>query len=103
MAVYRSTFEAAKNNPTAMDALYRYAKMGAGQLRADDWLRASGLVYKGVRIGVIAMWEDDNTSKLLAHAKVIVHGKGEFEHKELYINFPSDHFKAKVLLVTGGA
>lgn len=73
----------------------------AGNKRIQNWLLEMKLVGK-VRVGVIGVMVDDG-KQLNACAKVIVPGKVTFMHEELYTNFPSDHFKTKVLLVTGGA
>lgn len=83
------------------DAMVRMCVMDAGAKRAEAWLRESGL-YNKCRIGVVGMFNDDHM-RLDAVAKVVLVGTGQsFMHRELYIQFPSDHFKAKVLLVTGG-
>jgi len=102
MAVTRTAWEQAKNNPMQMRMLWQYASMEAGQKRVDAWLQEAGL-YDTVNVGVVAIWSDDGEG-LVARAKVIVKGCGSsFEHEEYpYLGFPSEHFKAKVLLVTGG-
>ena len=81
------------------DAMANLSMLEAGTQRAKEWLREAGLVGRAV-IGVVGVMNDSNT-RLDAWAKVIVPGKGSFEHRELYITFPSDHFKTKVLLACG--
>lgn len=83
------------------DALVSLAMNDAGQKRVENWLLETRLTGK-VRVGVLAVVTDCGT-KLMAYAKVVVPGKAVFIHEELYIQFPSDHFKTKILLVTGGA
>lgn len=73
----------------------------AGSLRVQSWLREANMDHT-CRIGVVAVLNTERT-RLDAWAKVIVPGGASFEHRELYITFPSDHFKTKVLLATGGA
>lgn len=84
-----------------MDAILKYSMMEAGQRRIDAWLREQGLFQK-CRVGVVGIYGDTGDF-LIARAKVIVPGVGSFEHEERpYLSFPSDHFKTKVLLATGG-
>jgi hypothetical protein len=103
MPIVRSAFEAARKNPQLMDSLITFASMENGQKKVDAWLREENL-YNKVRIGVVTIWDDFLSTQLNAWAKVIVRASdGFFEHEEPYEIFPSEHFKAKVLLVTGGA
>ena len=101
MAITREAWEQAKTNPIQLRALWQYASMEAAQKRVDAWLREVGL-YDTVNVGVVAIWSDDGQG-LIARAKVVTQNHGCFEHEEYpYLGFPSEHFKAKVLLVTGG-
>jgi len=101
MAITRSAWEQAQNNPTMMNAIWQYSAMDAGQRRTDAWLREQGIEGR-VKVGVVAVWDDLYQNTLEAWAKVIIDGKVAFEHRERpYLSFPSDHFKAKVLLIAG--
>lgn len=72
-----------------------------GSRRVQLWLREQNLHPK-VRVGVVA-YRTMIGNHVMARAKVIVPGNGGFYHEELFCDFPSDHFKTKILLVTGGA
>ncbi len=83
------------------DVMANLAITDAGSKRVEQWLRESGL-YNKCRVGVIGVIDNSRT-RLLAHCKVIVLGTQQhFFHEETYSQFPSDHFKTKVLLATGG-
>lgn len=82
------------------DAILRMVYGDAVSTRMYDWLSEQKLTGK-VRVGVVAFREND-TGKIIARAKVLVSG-GHFYHDEPYDDFPSDHFKTKIVLVTGGA
>lgn len=69
--------------------------------RIQIWLLEQRLDTK-VRVGVVAFREND-TGKIIARAKVLPMQGGHFYHDEPYDDFPSDHFKTKIVLVTGGA
>lgn len=101
MVITRTAWEQAKNKPELLASLIEFASMEAGQLRADKWLQETGLDAK-CRVGVVGIWDNFTDNKLFARARVLVGGKFAFDHEETYIMFPSDHFKTKVLLVTGG-
>ena len=81
------------------DKLVELATSDAGQNRVNQWLTAQRL-HGSCRIGVIGVLDDKN-SRLMAMAKVILPGKGNFIHEEPYIEFPSEHFKTKVILAAG--
>lgn len=102
MAVTRDAFEQARASPVMMEHLIAFSAMEGAQQLVDKWLQETGLYHK-VRIGVVAVWDDFLSMQLNAWAKVIVVSSGSFEHEEPYVDFPSDHFKTKVLLATGGA
>lgn len=105
MAITRSAWEQAQKNPIVMDAIMKYSMMEAGQRRVDTWLYEVGLYGDQGRVivGVVAIYDDNTHDGLRARARVIIDGRVAFDHEEApYLSFPSDHFKTKVLLVTGG-
>lgn len=83
-----------------VDRLFELAIHDDGTRRAERWLAENGLAGK-VRIGVVGVRDADEGVN--AFAKVVVPGAGSFTHQEPYNQFPSDHFKTKVMMVTGGA
>lgn len=89
-----------KPNSTHEDAILRMVHDTTVSQRARDWLSEQKLAAK-VRVGVVA-FRENATGKIIARAKVLVSG-GHFYHDEPYDDFPSDHFKTKIILVTGGA
>lgn len=64
-----------------------------------DLLREMKVLGK-VRCGSIVHLTDEGT--YIVKTKVIVRGE-HFYHEEPWGDFPSDHFKTRILLVTGGA
>jgi len=100
----RAKFTVSENMAMQMDAgqwdaFVKLAAMDAGQLRVDNWLREQKLTGR-CRVGVIGVLSADHQS-LMARARCILQSGGEFFHEEPYITFPSDHFKAKIMLVCG--
>lgn len=89
-----------EQNSQHEDAILRMVYDTTILRRAQQWLTEQKLAAK-VRVGVVAFREND-TGKIIARAKVLVSG-GHFYHDEPYDDFPSDHFKTKIILVTGGA
>lgn len=105
MAITRSAFEQAARNKQLVASLIEFSAMEGGQQTIDKWLRETGL-HRKVRVGVVTIVEDFSRNELTAWAKVVQDehsGGGSFEHTEPFAGFPSDHFKTKILLVTGGA
>lgn len=106
MAITRTAWEQARKNPIMMNAIMKYSMMEAGQQRVDKWLGEMGLYGDEGRVlvSVVAIWSDNERDNLVARARVIVDGKVAFDHEEApYLSFPSDHFKTKIMMVTGGA
>jgi hypothetical protein len=70
----------------------------------QKWITVQKLNDKppGVRVGAV-VYKADCGGSLTVRAKAIVPGKGAFYHEEPLAGWPSDHFKTKLLLVTGGA
>ena len=83
------------------DAILRMVYGDAVSTRMYDWLSDQKLTGK-VRVGVVA-FRENATGKIIARAKVLPYQGGYFYHDEPYDDFPSDHFKTKIILVTGGA
>lgn len=83
------------------DAILRMVYGDAVSTRMYDWLSDQKLTGK-VRVGVVAFRKMD-TGEIIARAKVLPYQGGYFYHDEPYDDFPSDHFKTKIILVTGGA
>lgn len=83
------------------DAILRMVYGDAVSTRMYDWLSEQKLTDK-VRVGVVA-FRENATGKIIARAKVLPYQGGYFYHDEPYDDFPSDHFKTKIILVTGGA
>jgi hypothetical protein len=79
--------------------LFQMSLNDAGKRRVDEWLKEAGLINRCL-VGVVAV-RDYDEKRTSAYVKVIVHGSGSFVHEEPYYSFPSDHFKTKVLLITG--
>ena len=90
-----------KPNSTHEDAILRMVYDTTVSQRARDWLSEQKLTDK-VRVGVVA-FRENATGKIIARAKVLPYQGGHFYHDEPYDDFPSDHFKTKIILVTGGA
>lgn len=74
--------------------------------RMKTWLLNERLSEK-IRVGVVVY--RNIAGELIARSKAVVITDGGncitgyFYHEEPYGEFPSDHFKTKILLVTGGA
>jgi hypothetical protein len=83
------------------DALFNMTFSEHASHVIQKWLVAEQLHNK-IRVGAVVFRPND-CGKLTVHAKAIVPGKGAFYHEELLSGWPSDHFKTKLLLVTGGA
>ncbi len=79
--------------------LYEIAFGDAGNRRLMS-LMGEMKLHGRVRVGVIGALNMAGT-ELTARCKVVVPGKGSFIHEELYVEFPSDHFKTKLLLACG--
>lgn len=94
-----SEIMAAQLTDNQFDDFVRLCMSDAAQMRVQQWLLASKI--HNCRIGVIGVV--DYTNQLLARAKVMVPSRGFFMHEEPYAEFPSSHFKTKVILATGGA
>jgi hypothetical protein len=90
-----------EQNSQHEDAIFSMVYYTAVSRRAQEWLSEQKLTGK-VRVGVVAFREND-TGKIIARAKVLPYQGGHFYHDEPYDDFPSDHFKTKIILVTGGA
>jgi hypothetical protein len=96
-----STLAQIERDSAQEDAVINMVYNDEASKRVQRWLRDQNLHDK-VRVGVVA-YRKMIGNHVIARAKVIVPGNGGFYHEEPYDEFPSDHFKTKILLVTGGA
>jgi len=94
------TLEQVGRDTSQEDAVINMVFNDEGSKRVQRWLTEQSLHFK-VRIGVIA-YRTMIGNRVMARAKVLPAQGGSFYHEELFSEFPSDHFKAKILLVTGG-
>lgn len=104
LLIDRWAFEREMASDNARDYFYHLVRMSTGdaaQVRAEAFIRHAELLGKCF-VGAVTV-RDPVTGAIDVHAKVVLPGKGFFMHEEPYNNFPSDHFKTKVLLATGGA
>lgn len=90
-----------EQNTPHEDAILQMVFNDIGSARVQKWLTEQSLCHK-VRVAVVA-FRKLATGETIARAKVLPAQGGHFYHDEPYHEFPSDHFKTKIILVTGGA
>lgn len=90
---------AAQMDAEQFDAFVKLAVSDAGQKRVEEWLYENKLSGR-CRVGVIGVF-DGTHQPIHAVAKCMLRDGQFFMHEEPYSEFPSDHFKAKIMLVCG--